>query len=173
MAMVSRLLTVAVLVLLSVVPVEVIGQTVLPTNSQSLPAEIQALLRKDPKTLTDKERTELIPFIRPGIAPGSAAPDGTVNCFDYYHFGSVQVDVTPSVSTIASGSSVRFSGTIKNDNSYPIVDGQVYAKVFYKNQQEAVDTHQNGYALVDQFFVTEGVTFDAKQEKPIEFCRNY
>ena len=35
--------------------------------------------------------------------PAAAAPANTVNCFDYYHFGSVQVDVTASVASAVSG----------------------------------------------------------------------
>ena len=55
---------------------------------------------------------------------------GTVNCFDYYHFGSVQVDVTPSVASAVSGVPITFTGTIKNANPYPVVDGSVYVKIF-------------------------------------------
>jgi len=96
----------------------------------------------------------------------------TVNCFDYYHFGSVQVDVSPSVSGTVSGAPMHFSGLMKNANDYPIVDGQVYAKIFFKNQKTKELTHANGYLLVDQFVVSDGVAINAKQDKPIEFDWN-
>ena len=93
----------------------------------------------------------------------------TVNCFDYYHFGSVQVDVSPSLSSTVSGAPMHFVGKLKNANDYPLVDGQVYAKVFYKNQKDESSAHQNGFQLVDQFLVSDGIVLNAKQEKPIEF----
>ncbi|MGA7884029.1 MAG: hypothetical protein WCD63_24490, partial [Terrimicrobiaceae bacterium] len=45
--------------------------------------------------------------------PTAAAPANTVNCFDYYHFGSVQVDVTPSVASSVSGVPITFTGKIR------------------------------------------------------------
>lgn len=93
---------------------------------------------------------------------------GTVNCFDYYKFQSVKVDVEPTVNSTVSGVPLTFKATIKNENDYPIVAGAVYAKVFKKqtNQDKA---HANGNYLVDQFFVQENISLNAKEEKPIEF----
>ncbi len=94
---------------------------------------------------------------------------GSVNCFDYYHFDSVQVDVSPNLKTPANGVSLNFSGTIKNTNEYPIVDGQVYAKIFYKSEKDDSLAHQNSYPLVAQFIVSDGVNLGAKEIKPISF----
>ncbi len=145
-----------------------------PPSIESLPPEIQAILKKDPKTLTDEEKQKIFAIIGPGpsLAQQSvAAPEGTVNCFDYYHFGSVQVDIEPSVSSAVPGVPLTFKGKVKNDNSYPIIAGSVYAKVFKKDGDAKDDSliHQNGYTLVDQFFAKEGISIPAKSDQDISF----
>ena len=75
--------------------------------------------------------------------PTAAAPANTINCFDYYHFGSVQVDVTPSVASAVSGVPITFTGSIKNRNPYPVVDGSVYVKIFRERGNGEKDS--NGF----------------------------
>jgi len=103
--------------------------------------------------------------------PSIAMPQevaGTINCFDYYKFGSVQVDVESSVTSTVSGVPITFKATIKNDNNYPIVQGSVYAKVF-KKQTDKDQAHSNGNYLVDQFFVQENISLNSKESKLTEF----
>ena len=143
-------------------------------NMGNLPPEIQALLKKDAKTLTDEEKQKIFAIIGPGPSlaqPSVAAPEGTVNCFDYYHFGSVQVDIEPSIASTVPGVPISFKGKVRNDNPYPIIAGSVYAKVFKKGGDAKDDSliHQNGYALVDQFFAKEGVAVPAKSDQDISF----
>ncbi len=109
------------------------------------------------------------PPINPGpsITPPTEIP-GTVNCFDYYKFGSVQVDVESEINSTVSGVPMTFKATIKNDNDYPVVDGAVYAKVFHRQVNED-KAHANGNFLVDQFFVQENISLDAKENKNIDF----
>jgi hypothetical protein len=142
-------------------------------NIESLPPEIQDLVKKDPKTLTDEERQKVIKSLVPQSSaplaqPSVSAPEGTVNCFDYYRFGSVQVDIDPSVSSAVPGVPITFKGKIKNDNAYPVIAGSVYAKVFKKGGDDSL-IHQNGYALVDQFFAKEGISIPAKSDQDISF----
>ena len=108
-----------------------------------------------------------------GVAPGympiePVTGNNVVNCFDYYHFGSVQVNMEGNVAHAVSGTPLLFSGKIINQNSYPIVDGAVYAKVF-KRQSEESSTRQNGNNLVDQFFVKENISLSANSEIPLRF----
>ena len=56
-----------------------------------------------------------------------APPQGTTSCFDYYRFGSVQAHLSASVSSAVSGTPLNFTGTVDNENPYPIVDGVLYA----------------------------------------------
>lgn len=47
--------------------------------------------------------------------PGTFAAnklDGVVDCFDYYHFGSIQTTINSDRSTVAAGAEVKFSGII-------------------------------------------------------------
>lgn len=102
--------------------------------------------------------------------PTAAAPANMVNCFDYYHFGSVQVDVTPSVASAVSGVPITFTGKIKNANPYPVVDGSVYVKIF--RQRGSGEKDANGPDVVDQFYGAEGLTVPANGELPISINWN-
>ena len=106
-----------------------------------------------------------MPIDAPPDQQVAQAPAGTVNCFDYYHFGSVQVDVTPSVASAVSGVPITFSGTIKNANPYPVVDGAVYVKIFRQRGNGEQDA--NGPDVVDQFYAAEGLNVPANGELPI------
>ncbi|MDQ5976362.1 MAG: hypothetical protein QG664_275 [Patescibacteria group bacterium] len=98
-----------------------------------------------------------------------AADQGQVDCFDYYHFGSVQVDLSPTLNQTVPGATLNFQGTIKNENAYPIVDGSVYVKIFRKSEENKDLVLDNGYPLVDQFLLPDTYTLPAKGEKPAAF----
>lgn len=111
--------------------------------------------------------------ISPSNIPGPSVSlpvqvEGSVNCFDYYEFGSVQVDVEGVVSSTVSGVPITFVGKIQNNNAYPIVEGAVYAKIF-KRQESEDDSQANGNLLVDQFFVKENISIDANSSQDINF----
>ena len=114
-----------------------------------------------------KEFPDGIPF---SLFPNAATvkDNGVVNCFDYYRFGSVQVNMEANITDTVSGTPILFSGKIENQNNYPIVDGAVYAKVFRKQNDQSM-TYQNGNDLVDQFFVKTGVTLSANSVIPLQF----
>lgn len=105
----------------------------------------------------------------PTLPPQPAAPENTVNCFDYYSFGSVQVDVAPIESPAVTAIPLPFAGKIKNANPYPIVDGQVYMKVFKREQKSASDAKQNGYPLTDFVLVKDNIVLPANSEQDISF----
>ena len=102
--------------------------------------------------------------------PMAAAPANTINCFDYYSFGSVQVDVTASVQSAVSGTPVSFIGKLKNANPYPVVGGSVYVKIFKDRGDGSKDA--NGPDVVDQFYALEDISIPANGEKPIEITWN-
>ena len=94
--------------------------------------------------------------------------EGSVDCFDYYKFGSVQVNVESEIASTVSGVPMSFVITIKNENNYPIVEGAVYAKVF-KKQNNKDNTQSNGNLLVDQFFIKDDISLDAGGQRIINF----
>lgn len=109
-----------------------------------------------------------------GALGSSELPDGvlvppassTVSCFDYYHFGSVSADLVPSVSTVVSGTAITFSGVIKNNNPYPIVDGALYVKIF---RDRGTGKDVNGPDVVDQFVVRDHISLPAQGTLPETF----
>ncbi len=141
-------------------------------NLKEAPVEIQAIFKKDQKTWTNEEKEKMTSFILlgnpSGVDTSGASPLGTVDCFDYYHFGSVQVDLPTTLSQTVPGATVGFPGEIKNANPYPIVDGQVYVKIFRQQAGENFD-QENGFELVDQFPLNETFTLPAKGSKKTSF----
>jgi uncharacterized protein YcfL len=146
-----------------------------PPTVENLPPEIQTILKKDPKTLTDEEKQKIFAIIGPGpllSQPSVVAPEGTSNCFDDYKFGSVQVDLSPTLPQTLPGIALPFSGKLKNDNPYPIVGGSVFVKIFKTDKGDAKDEsliHQNGYPMVAFFEAGKDITLPAKSEKDFAF----
>ena len=104
---------------------------------------------------------------------GNATPvalPGTVSCFDYYHFGSVQVDINPTVSSAVSGTPITFTGVIKNANTYPIVDGEVYIKIFRQRADGSKDS--NGPDVVEQYYALEDISIPAGGSKAVDITWN-
>lgn len=97
-----------------------------------------------------------------------ASPAGTVNCFDYYRFGSVQANIAAQTSSSVSGTPVTFTGTLINDNTYPIIDGALYVKVF-RLRDNPREKNVNGPFVVDQYFVRDGINLPAGGRMPIIF----
>lgn len=97
----------------------------------------------------------------------SLSEEGQVNCFDYYRFGSVQVDLSPTYGQTVPGAPLTFTGEIKNENSYPIVNGSVYVKIF-KTGEENFE-HRNGYPLVAFFEAGKDIQLPASSSVPFSF----
>ena len=105
-------------------------------------------------------------------APLAAQGEGAVDCFDYYRFGSVQVDLSADLEQTVPGAPMTFSGVIKNDNDYPIVDGSVYVKIFRMIKEDEQLIAKDGYPLVDQFALPNIFVLPAKGESPASFTWN-
>lgn len=97
-----------------------------------------------------------------------ASIEGAVNCFDYYKFGSVQVDIQSEISNTVSGVPLLLKGKVNNANDYPIVNGKVFVKVFRKQNDDNL-TQQNGFFLVDQFVAKENISLNSMEEQDISF----
>ncbi|MFZ2719502.1 MAG: hypothetical protein WAZ27_01380 [Minisyncoccia bacterium] len=95
-----------------------------------------------------------------------SVPPNTVSCFDYYTFGSVRTDLSAPTVSAVSGTDISFSGTISNDNSYPIVDGALYVKIL---RSRGGTNDGNGPDVVDQFAVKGDIVLPAKGTLPISF----
>lgn len=73
------------------------------------------------------------------LAEPSMVPVGTVNCFDYYSFGSIEVEFAPNVTSVVGGTSMHIAGTVKNNNPYPIVNGTIVLKIFKERNTATKD----------------------------------
>lgn len=105
------------------------------------------------------------------LAQGAApAPEALVpvSCFDYYKFGSVKVEVVPSLSEIANGGELGLVLNVANENDYPVVEGSIYMKM-YRKQTDAANAQKNGGFLIDYTLVKEKVNLDAKATKKFDF----
>ncbi len=155
-------------------PVQAVTPSANAPASGDLPPEIQVLLKKDPKILTDDEKQKILSVIDsgPSLAPSPEIPANTVDCFDDYKFGSVQVDVSPTLAQTLPGITLPFKGKLKNDNPYPIINGSVYVKIFKTDKNDASSDsliHQNGYPMVDFFEAGKDIVIPAKSEKDFSF----
>ncbi|QQR65433.1 hypothetical protein IPH92_02560 [Candidatus Kaiserbacteria bacterium] len=123
------------------------------------------------KALSEEEQQKILSEIRimTPVSTSPAAPSNTVNCFDYYSFGSVQVHLSPTLEQTIPGMPLTFTGTLKNANAYPVVGGQVYAKIFKVDDGDTPLTHQNGHPLVSFFLVQDNVVIPANGEIPATF----
>ena len=90
-------------------------------------------------------------------------PAGLSSCFDHYQFGSVPAVLSPSLSSVSQSATIGFTGTVTNQNAYPISDVTVIAKIFHN--RTSLDA--NGPDVVDEFPVATHVNLAAKQSLPI------
>lgn len=143
------------------------------------PVGVEPLVLLDDNTISGEvQNNELESFVKdnpnmePIISGGQVFPplvdENIVGCFDYYTFGSIQADINPGVSSSIVGVTQTFSGTIRNDNPYPIVDGSLYVKVFRKQQNDVL-TQKNGGNLVDQFVAKEAISLAGGASEDISF----
>jgi hypothetical protein len=98
----------------------------------------------------------------------SPAPAGNVSCFEYYRFGSVVTNIAPPTSGTIPGATITFSGTITNQNTYPLVGLDLYVKIFRK-QTDVADVKRNGHNLVAQFVAIKGVSMKEGGVHPFSF----
>ncbi len=124
------------------------------------------------KTLSKEEQEKLLKTLPPTAFVGGeeiANIPGVVDCFDYYTFGSVQVDVAPILEQTVPGTPYTFAGVIKNNNAYPVVDGQVYVKIFKHDASSEALVKENGYPLVAFFLAKDNLVLKANSEQSVTF----
>ena len=94
---------------------------------------------------------------------------GAVSCSDYYSSDSVQVDVAPYFTTLYPTDVLQFGGILKNNNPYPVVDGQIWMKIFKNEKVNDELLKENGYPLIDFVLIKDHVVIPAQSEIPLEF----
>ncbi len=161
------------------VPLGVLAAEDTPAKRPSFSPEIEAILKKDPARVTPEENDALYNALKQHTdaqeaqreAEKERLPD-TVDCFDHYRFGSVQVDLSATLEQTVPGTPMTFVGSLKNENAYPVVNGSVYVKIFRKTSEDPALIRKNGYPLVDQFALPDTYYLAAQGEKMISFDWN-
>ena len=108
-----------------------------------------------------------------GVVPANI--DGEIaNCFDYYHFPSIQASFTAVKESYEPGQTVYFKGNLINENSYPIADGYLFVRVARFNENYT----QEGHDIADEFFAQSGPQdrekfyLESNETKPVVFSWN-
>lgn len=148
-----------------------VAHTGTTTPPQGVPFENQISNRPQAPTASSTSSAKHpLPTPTPSTSNSSTSEGGlnlaSNSCFDYYHFGSVAVNIDSRSAKIAVNSDVDLTGNIANSNPYPIVDGAVYIKV-YKNGNY-FNKSTGGY-LVDEFFASTSVTIAGNASIPFDF----
>lgn len=101
------------------------------------------------------------------VTTGGADESSPLQCFDFYKFNSVEVNLEASVESTVPGTQVTFFGTINNTNPYPLTDVTLVAKVFRVNEE--LVQQSNGNELVDYFTLEEEMVLNAGEIKDINY----
>lgn len=106
-----------------------------------------------------------IPTASSSVAESATAGTSELKtCFDYYRFGSVPVVIGSETVRVAQGGVLKLLGTVKNENTYPLDDVTVYAKVFYKKDFKKSSF---GPDIVDWFVVAKGLALKPGESLPL------
>jgi hypothetical protein len=96
----------------------------------------------------------------------SVKPDALSSCFDHYRFGSVPAVISTTLSQAHQGGTLGFTGTVTNENTYPILDATVHIKIFHI---QGLKKDVNGPDVVDFFPAVSHLTLKAKEVTPLSF----
>lgn len=100
------------------------------------------------------------------ISLGGVNESAGARCFDYYEFGSVKIFLHAGKNSYQTGETVKFSGTLNNENDYPISNGNLYIQILRENGQERL---KYGNSLIDEKFAVENIYLDPQSQKEVNF----
>lgn len=86
-----------------------------------------------------------------------------------YRFQSTSISLSPKDETLGKeykiGETIKFVGYVENTNDYPIVDGYVFARLGYENE----DFNTEGSNTIDEFIIVEDISIDGREKEALEF----
>ncbi len=133
-------------------------------NKQSLSALLGLAVVGASVTPAIAAEPDTIDLTTGGLNPNGVISGELVSCFDYYQFGSVQVDITEDREDYEPGDPVILRGEVRNTNPYPLVGVDVYARLI-KDIPNAND--QASTQTIDEFVLAEDITLAAGEEYEI------
>jgi len=108
------------------------------------------------KTISTKELLEIPDdILNLGINnPESTDSINDVNCFDYYKFQSVNLSLESNKSNYKAWDTMLLYGKASNNNSYPIVDGNIFARFSKKNKKYSTEWQYN----IKEFIIANNIS---------------
>lgn len=91
--------------------------------------------------------------------------DSDIDCADYCKSQSVQIKFTNNKEIYSPNEVVELSGELINDNTYPIVEGTVFARITRKNNEHP----EEGNYIIDEFIVKDNISLKEKETQTINF----
>ena len=120
-----------------------------------------------PPFITFAQEGEPMPFIPQPGDPTDEAMVELPSCFDYYRFGSTPIILGSEMTSVAQGSEMVVTGTITNENAYPLSDVAVHIKVLHRENPGVKSSF--GPDVVDWFTVEDNLTLRAGEVRPLSF----
>ena len=133
--------------------------TISPALAQTAPTNQPAQPNTQNQTSSQKAKSNF-PII--SNQPAITSP---ANCFDYYHFQSVQVSVGTDKDAYKPGDTIHFHGNLINQNNYPVVDGNVFARIGRKDPKYVTE----GNFIIDELVPLQDISLAANETKPVSF----
>ena len=77
-------------------------------------------------------------------------------CFDYYQFGEVKVNLNTKKTSYGPGEKIELFGTVVNKNTFPLLNITVFAHLKRVNNETFLE---NGHYLVDKMVLAQDLNF--------------
>ena len=106
------------------------------------------------------------------VAPNNIDPDDTLvspeveSCFSYYQYGKVRVNLATDKARYDAGDQARVIGTLLNDNTFPVLDGILFAHLVRINSTGTFA--QSGHFLVDRIQLLTDLNFLPGESKTVK-----
>lgn len=97
------------------------------------------------------------------VSLGGTTLLGGVDCFEYYRFGSIEIELQPQKLNFKAGEAIRIQGIVENTNNYPIVQGNLLFQIL----RETPYSLEYGHDLIDEFFFPEEISLPPNSQKEI------
>lgn len=91
-----------------------------------------------------------------------------INCSDYYNFKDIKLSLSNEKNTYNPGEKIKIVGELNNAREYPVVDGEVFARISRKNPNFITE----GNYIVDEVFLMENISLSSGEEREIESSWN-
>ncbi len=115
--------------------------------------------------ITDQELDAL--RNQPEIDPRNAKKGEIVSCSDYYALGSLHINLTQNYNTYNAGDTVLLRGSLKNNNSYPLIGVDIKARLV-KDIPEA-NPLRSEIIILEDIHIAQDLTIPAGEEYSIAY----